>query len=317
MKNRWRLRQWIAILSLLFLTLITLLILVVGIPRIGELTAASLPDRMAEGGPVPTEASALVPSGEGADTEEPGLTLHEPALGGQAGAAHTASTPGEKAVRAPCLLSLDPHNVLHHLVVLPLLAGLALLGGSAVVRTIMKRWQGTARQSVELLQSQPGKGARVRYVLLGLSFWIALSVFLILDLAGSISLYPGFVAIYAICWALAGLLFLYSRPLREKVVILTLFLVVLCSVRFVDWNTRKPFLRALDRLTAGITEAQADEIMDGYMKGISPMAQMDEQGGIDWGTVNYRHTTEAWGNVDVGVLAFQNGRVVRVDYLPD
>ena len=154
-------------------------------------------------------------------------------------------------------------------------------------------------------------------MLLGLSFWIALSVFLILDLAGSISLYPGFVAIYALCWVLAGLLLLYSRPMREKVVILTLFLVVLCSVRFVDWNTRKPFLRALDRVTAGITEAQADEIMDGYMKGISPMAQVDEQGGVYWGTVNYRHTTEAWGNVDVGVLVFQNGRVVRVNFLPD
>jgi hypothetical protein len=105
--------------------------------------------------------------------------------------------------------------------------------------------------------------------------------------------------------------------LREKVVILTLFLVALGSVRFVDWNTRKPFLRALDRVTAGLTEAQADEIMDGYIKGISPMAQVDEQGGVDWGTVSYRHTTKAWGNVDVGVLVFQNGRVVRVDFYPD
>ena len=288
MKNRWRLQQWIAILGLSLLTLITLLLLVVGIPRIGELTAVLVPDRSAENGSVPTEVSTPVPSGEGAE-----------------------------AGHAPCLLSLDPHNALHGFVVLPLLAGLALLGSAAVVRTIARRWPGTARQGAELSEKQAGKGARARYVLLGLSFWIALSVFLILDLAGSISLYPGFVAIYALCWVLVGLLFLYARPMREKIVILTLFLVVLFSVRFVDWNTRKPFLRALDRVTAGITEAQADEIMDGYMKGISPMAQMDEQGGIDWGTVNYRHTTEAWGNVDVGVLAFQNGRVVRVDYLPD
>ncbi|NIV29258.1 MAG: hypothetical protein GWN58_07040 [Anaerolineae bacterium] len=57
--------------------------------------------------------------------------------------------------------------------------------------------------------------------------------------------------------------------------------------------------------------------MDGYIKGVSPMAQVDEQGGIDWGTVSYRHTTQAWGNVEVGVLVFQNGRVVRVDFLPD
>ena len=317
MKNGWRLQQWIAVLALSLLILMALLMLVVGIPRIGELTAVLFPDQTAEGELVPSEVSTLVPSGEGADTEEPGLTLYEPALGGQAGVAHAGSTPGDEAVRAPRLLSLDPQNALHHLVVLPLLAGLALLGGAAVVRIIVRRWPCPARQGAEFPQRQSGKGARAQYVLLGLSFWIALSVFLILDLTGSISLSPGFVAIYALCWVLASLLLLYSRPLREKVVILTLFLVVLCSVRFVDWNTRKPFLRALDRVTAGITEAQADEIMDGYMKGISPMAQVDEQGGIDWGTVSYRHTTEAWGNVDAAVLAFQNGRVVRVDYLPD
>jgi hypothetical protein len=277
MKNGWRLRHWMAILALSFLTLIALLMLVVGISRIGEIAGVY-------------------------DEEAPNAVQN---------------AAGDEAGRAPSLLSLDPHNGLHLLAVLPLLAGLALLGGAAVIRTIMRRWPGTARQSVELLRRQPGKMARAQYVVLGLCFWIALSVFLILDLAGSISLHPGFVAIYAVCWVVVGLLLLYSRPMREKVAILTLFLVVLCSVRFVDWNTRKPFLRALDRVTAGITEAQADEIMDGYMKGIRPMAQVDEQGGVDWVTVSYRHTTEAWGNVDVAVLVFQNGRVVRVEFLPD
>ena len=86
------------------------------------------------------------------------------------------------------------------------------------------------------------------------------------------------------------------------------------SVRCVDCNTRKPFLRRPDRVTAGITEAQADEIMDGYLERISSMAQVDEQGGIDWGTVSYRHTTEAreqhrcWG-VDLSGLPRCAGRV--------
>jgi hypothetical protein len=39
---------------------------------------------------------------------------------------------------------------------------------------------------------------------------------LMLDLAGSVSLYLGFTAIYAFCWALVGLLLLYPRPVREK-----------------------------------------------------------------------------------------------------
>ena len=168
MKNKWPLRQWIAVLGLASLTLIALLRLVVGIPRIGDITAVLLPEQTSEGESEPAKASTLVPSGEGADA--------------------TGSTPDGEAVRAPCLLSLDPHNVLHHLVVLPLLAGLALLGGAAIVRIIVRRWPGTARQGAEFPQRQPGKGARARYVLLGLSFWIALSVFLLLDLAGSISL---------------------------------------------------------------------------------------------------------------------------------
>ena len=250
------------------------------------------------------------------DEETSGAGL-DTAPEGQAGAARTEAIPGDVATRAPCLLSLDPQNALHGFVVLPLLAGLALLGGAAIVRIVLGRWPSRPRRSVELLRGRSGTGARVQHLLLGLALWIALSVFLILDLTGSISLHPGIVALYAFCWALVGLLLLYSRPLREKVVILTLFLVALGSVRFVDWNTRKPFLRALDRVTAGITEAQADEIMDGYIKGISPMAQVDEQGGVGWGTVSYRHTTEAWGNVDVGVLVFQSGRVVRVDFFPD
>jgi hypothetical protein len=253
------------------------------------------------------------------DEEADGVQLiDEPMQEAGAGAAGAGSTPGgDEATRTPSLLALDPHNALHGFVVLPLLAGLALLGGAAVVQIILSRWPNTPRQSVELLRGRCGRGARVQHLLLGLAFWIALSVFLILDLTGSISLHPGLVAIYAFCWVLVGLLLLYSRPLREKVVVLTLFLITLGAVRFVDWNTRKPFLRALDRITAGITEAQADEIMEGYIKGISPMAQVDKQGGIDWGTVSYQHTTEAWGNVDVGVLVFQSGRVVRVDFFPD
>jgi len=303
MNSGWPLRQWITVLTLSFLSVTALLILVVGITRMGDIREALRPHRGAEGGLVTTEALGAWQS-----------TLSE----GQTSAPLAGSAPSvDRVASAPCLLSLDPHNALHGFVVLPLLAGLLLLGGAAVVRTVLERWPGTANWSVELLQGRHGKLVRARYLLLGMAFWVALSVFLILDLTGSISLRPGFVALYGLGWILVGLLLLYSRPLREKAVILTLFLVALCSVRFVDWNTRKPFLRALDRVTAGITEAQADEIMDGYLKGVSPMAQVDEQGGIDWGTVSYRHTTEAWGNTDVGVLVFQNGRVVRVEFLPD
>ena len=321
MTSRWPLRQWIMALTLSFLSLVALLVLMVGITRIDEIAEALRRDPDAESSGVPSEASNPAPAGEGMDAEKPSLTVREVPIVDAAvigpGRLEYNDQLGDEATYPPRLLSLDPHNALHGFVVLPLLAGLLLLCGAGVIRTVLERWPGTTEWSVELLQGRHSKAMRERYVLLGLAFWVALSVFLILDLAGSISLRTGFVALYGLGWVVVGLLLLYSRPLREKVVILTLFLVALCSVRFVDWNTRKPFLRALDRVTAGITEAQADEIMDGYIKGMSPTAQVDDQGGIDWGTVSYRHTTEAWGNTDIGVLIFQDGRVVRVEFLPD
>jgi hypothetical protein len=187
-----------------------------------------------------------------------------------------------------------------------------LLAGSVVVWAVLKRWQGT---------KEPGrdrdKGVVARYLLLGLLSWYTLSVFLILDLAGSVSLHWQFVAIYAVVWVLVGLTILHPRPLREKILVLALFLVLILSIRFVDWNSRKPFLRNLERVSVGSTAVEADQIMAGYQKGVSPFAQVDEQGSIVRGTVSYRHTTEGWGNSDLGLLTFESGLVAGVKYLPD
>ena len=71
-----------------------------------------------------------------------------------------------------------------------------LLGG-AVVRTMLEKWPRTARGNAEFLQRQQVAMVQAQYLLLGLASWAASSGFLTLDLAGSISLHPEFVAIYA------------------------------------------------------------------------------------------------------------------------
>jgi hypothetical protein len=207
------------------------------------------------------------------------------------------------------LAALDPHDDLHRFVLLPTIAGLVVLAGAAVVGAVLSRWRASGQPR--------GKRTWLQYGLLGFLWWLALSLFLILDLAGSVSLYLWFTAIYATGWALVGLLVLHPRPIREKLLVVALFLTALFSIRFVDWNSRKPFLKDLERVSLGTPVAQVDEIMGDYMEDTGALTQVDEQGRIISGTITFRHTTAAWGNSDYGILTIAGGRVVDVDFVPD
>jgi hypothetical protein len=205
----------------------------------------------------------------------------------------------------------------------PIIAGLVLLVGGAIVAVVLTRWVGS-HPPTEDADSDAGRWARLRYPFLALAFWMALSIFLILDLGLglAVSIYPRFVAIYAAFWVLVGALLLHGRPTREKVLVLVPFVVVLFSVRFIDWNSRKPFLRDLHSIREGMTPIQVEQIMGRYMRSggralASPETEVDDGGQILTGTVTYRHTDEGWGDSDWGVVTFQDGRVVETEFLPD
>jgi hypothetical protein len=167
---------------------------------------------------------------------------------------------------------------------------------------------------------------RSRYVLLMLPLGFALCLYLFLDFEWSVSVYTRFAAVYAAFWALVLLLLLWGAPARHKLLILALLAIVLFSVRWVDWNSRKPFLRDLYRIKEGMTAAQVDQIMGDYMTGGgvppgSPGIRLDgrlvEQGELATGTISYRHTNEWWGNSDWGVVTFEDGRAVDRWFSPD
>jgi len=228
-----------------------------------------------------------------------------------------ASRPDPTPVRntPPISLSIVPDSALEAFAIPPLIAGLMVLIGAGLVALFLKRWSG---------DEEDDRGPKSRVVLLALALWIALSLFLILDLGLglTVSIYPRFVAAYAAFWVLVGALLLHYRPMREKVLILVLFVVVVLSVRFIDWNSRKPFLRDLYSIREGMTSSQVEEIMDGYMKGEgrpldSPDTESDGRGQIVTGTVTYRHTDEGWGDSDWGVVTFEDERVVEVRFLHD
>ena len=169
--------------------------------------------------------------------------------------------------------------------------------------------------------------AWLRYALLAFAIWFGLSIFLIMDVTYSVSVYWQFVAIYAAFCVLVGLLLLVGSPKREKLLILGLLVIVLFSLRFVDWNSRKSFLRDLYRIQEGMSLEQVEEIMGEYMGGAccpaESLARSDEKEPGEPEQMAppdrlvYRHTDEGWGDSDWGEVHFENGRVAKVRYLPD
>ncbi|UCC61706.1 MAG: hypothetical protein JSV36_12985, partial [Anaerolineae bacterium] len=171
---------------------------------------------------------------------------------------------------------------------------------------------------------------RSSYVLLAFLVGFALGLYLILDFALSVSLYLRFVAVYCAFWVLVLLLLLKGSPARQKLLILALLAIAFSSVRFIDWNSRKPFLKDLYRIEVGMTVAQVEQIMGDYMTGGgvplgSPGTRLDgrlAEGLIGpaepaTGTISYRHTDEWWGNSDWGVVTLENGRVVDIWFSHD
>jgi len=165
-----------------------------------------------------------------------------------------------------------------------------------------------------------------RTVLIMFPLGFALVFYVILDRALTVSVYWGFVGLYAAFWSLFLLLLLWKAPARDKLLIVGSMVIVLLGMRFVDWNSRKPFLRDLYRIKEGMTAVQVDQIMGDYMTGGAvslgnPGIRLDgrllEQGAQATGMISYRHTNEGWGNSDFGEVTFVNGRVVNVHFSPD
>lgn len=301
--------KWIAIVGSILIVL-PLLVVVLGVLLI-------TPARVKRS-PMPTSQAVIV-AVEAAAAPELTLTTSDGTLAGTPPEGTPPSDPAPVGSAKPDFPSIVPDTWLEALVIPAIVAGLMVLLGATIVALILKRWSGDGEDD-GLPQS--------RAVLLALAFWIALTLLLILDLGLglAVSVYATFVAAYAAFWVLVGALLLARRPMREKVLILALFVVVVVSVRFIDWNSRKPFLRDFYRINEGMTESQVDRIMGGYMKGYyggpPPFLreyepQLDEQGKIITGWVTYRHTDEGWGDSDWGEVTFENGRVVETKFLPD
>lgn len=221
-------------------------------------------------------------------------------------------------------LSLTPGET--SFFVLPVLAGLVVLLGAAIMVGLGRSRSPDASQMEDNGDDgdRPAWLTRVKLGFLAFAFWFALSVFLILDVNFAVSVYLEFVVIYGGFWILVGVLLLVGRPARDKLLILGLFALLLFSVHFVNWNSRKTFLQSFHRIDVGMNASQVEQIMLGHMKdygggppGSWPQTQFDDEGAIVNGSATFRHTQEGWGDSDWGVVTFEDGRVVETRFLPD
>lgn len=105
----------------------------------------------------------------------------------------------------------------------------------------------------------------------------------------------------------------------------------------VPWNTRKPFLRDLDRIEVGMSEQEVRAIMDGYMVGTGwptpgrgdPVTDGSGAGAVRFATIEnsgelelagaivFRHSNDGAYNADWGIVQLERGRVASVEFSGD
>jgi hypothetical protein len=127
-----------------------------------------------------------------------------------------------------------------------------------------------------------------------------------------------------------------------RLVALAAIIAVVATLYFVEWTTRKPFLRDLGRIRVGMTEAEVRRIMGRYMEGTGWPANpfdtstnatstlTDVGSGSQYSTttspsgemvirdsLTFRHSNDGAFNSDWGIVSLSSGRVVRVEFSPD
>ncbi len=96
-------------------------------------------------------------------------------------------------------------------------------------------------------------------------------------------------------------------------------LALAVAIRLSEWTPLKPFMRDLHSIEPGMTEAEVDRIMEGYVRGTGWPASSAEgsQGELRFPNTIIFRPTSLPGDSNWGVVKFQNGRVAEVDFSPD
>jgi hypothetical protein len=155
----------------------------------------------------------------------------------------------------------------------------------------------------------------IQHVLNGatlLLFGLLGGLYSLLERYGATLRYPLITAGTLVCGLAIGALVCWAIPRRRSLIALALFVAAICCTQAIDWDSRKPFLRALGRVQAGMHVAEVDGIMASYMRWPAAPGRLSPAG-----QATYRHTDQGWGDADLGVVTFDGDRVVKIEFLPD
>jgi hypothetical protein len=166
---------------------------------------------------------------------------------------------------------------------------------------------------------------------------LAAAILALLEIGFACCLSLADVAGYAGGWSLIVAPFLIYRPSAGKLIIYSFFLAFCLVVFAVPWNSRKPFLAHFNRIGPGMTVAQVEDVMKGYVHGTGwpstpnggPRVLRSTGSASCYTTVPgadelqlagcqvYRHSRDPRFNSDWGVVCFRDGLVVSTEFLPD
>ena len=144
-----------------------------------------------------------------------------------------------------------------------------------------------------------------------------MGLYLLLDLALSASLNPFISGGFALTLMALSLFILDSLPVKQRFLLTGVLISAVFAVRYIDWDSRKPFLRDFNQIQLGMTAEEVDELMADYIKNVSPFVNTSTEGEVQMGTVSYHYTNEGWDVANTGQITFAGGHVIAATFYPD
>lgn len=163
------------------------------------------------------------------------------------------------------------------------------------------------------------KAIKIKFVrgLAGLWLFIIVvlaAVSILLDSYFVFSVAPFTTSICASIWI--GLALWLMKPIRlgPRLILLAISLFWILSIRYVDWNSRKPFVRDLLKIEYGMTTIEVDRTMKKYTRR-TESDDLESDVRLE-NTLIYSHATKGPFYADFGVIRFKDDKVeaVKLEY---
>ena len=213
---------------------------------------------------------------------------------------------------------LAPLISISGIVAFPLALALTSVGAILPCYILLRFYSEVRERKTQM--REPGNTATVvALVLKGLGALIVviflIMVLFITEFIFPITAVPFITTTGAFLWIYVGDGTLAHVPAGQRRALIALFVLLILSVRYVDWNTRKPFTRHLFQVHRGMMGPEVERIMGSHLKNwVQP--ESEHYLHLDptfTGEVWYRHTNEWWGNADWGKVVMKDGRAVDAE----